>query len=281
MPATRGLLGGPLTVGAGRTAFAPRARCRSTPRSAFPACRRAAPDRPRCSPARTRAAILGRHVPAFPGPHAAPPHRRADRCFKRAGENGRRGDLRQSIHARLPRGGRARRAPRVGDHLAALAGGPSVLRRPRRSCGGARRSPGTSRAITSPSARASRWRRSPPRKPGGISPRLAAQVDLTALGDLPHRSRRPRPLGAARRRCARPPRRLARRAASPSPRRPDHSADQRPRQPRGRRLAAATPRNPVPLLAVGPQAERFADLRSILEVTPAILAALGVEEPSI
>jgi hypothetical protein len=37
----------------------------------------------------------------------------------------------------------------------------------------------------------------------------------------------------------------------------------------------------VPLLAVGPQAERFADLRSILEVTPAILAALGIEEPSI
>jgi hypothetical protein len=38
--------------------------------------------------------------------------------------------------------------------------------------------------------------------------------------------------------------------------------------------------NPVPLLVVGPQAERFAGLRSILDVTPAILATLGVEEPS-
>lgn len=38
--------------------------------------------------------------------------------------------------------------------------------------------------------------------------------------------------------------------------------------------------NPVPLLAVGPQADRFVGLRSILDVTPAILATLGVEEPS-
>jgi hypothetical protein len=38
--------------------------------------------------------------------------------------------------------------------------------------------------------------------------------------------------------------------------------------------------NPVPLLVVGPQADRFVGLRSILDVTPAILAVLGVEEPS-
>ena len=36
-------------------------------------------------------------------------------------------------------------------------------------------------------------------------------------------------------------------------------------------------RNPVPLLAAGPAAPRFAGLRSLLEVTPAVLACLGVE----
>jgi hypothetical protein len=38
--------------------------------------------------------------------------------------------------------------------------------------------------------------------------------------------------------------------------------------------------NPVPLLAIGPQADHFSRMQSILEVTPAILAVLGVEEPS-
>jgi 2,3-bisphosphoglycerate-independent phosphoglycerate mutase len=37
--------------------------------------------------------------------------------------------------------------------------------------------------------------------------------------------------------------------------------------------------NPVPLLAVGPLAQAFAAIRSILEVTPAILAALGGAAP--
>lgn len=36
-------------------------------------------------------------------------------------------------------------------------------------------------------------------------------------------------------------------------------------------------RNPVPLLAAGPEAGRFAGLRSILEVTPAVVACLGGE----
>ncbi len=36
-------------------------------------------------------------------------------------------------------------------------------------------------------------------------------------------------------------------------------------------------RNPVPLLAVGPAAPYFADAESILDVVPALLAALGVE----
>ena len=33
-------------------------------------------------------------------------------------------------------------------------------------------------------------------------------------------------------------------------------------------------RNPVPLLAAGPAADRFAGLRSILEVAPAVAACL-------
>ena len=37
-------------------------------------------------------------------------------------------------------------------------------------------------------------------------------------------------------------------------------------------------RNPVPLLAVGPRARRFAALRQLTEVAPRILAELGVEE---
>jgi hypothetical protein len=36
-------------------------------------------------------------------------------------------------------------------------------------------------------------------------------------------------------------------------------------------------RNPVPLIAVGPLADRFARLRSIVDLTPSVLGALGIE----
>jgi phosphopentomutase len=36
-------------------------------------------------------------------------------------------------------------------------------------------------------------------------------------------------------------------------------------------------RNPVPLIALGPLADRFARLQSIVDLTPAVLGALGIE----